>query len=471
MECPVCVSETEIMSISSSCLHGACSKCVTRLRDKPCYYCRDLPGAGRITMKATDYDLFLNKDEDKLLLPSVDPFDVLFGDKYADTYKTFRNIIASKWKAAANQKYNLVCGPCMLAKKYPQVDTTLLTLFYACSPITRRTILDVMVCLCLLYGLRRCNNMLTPIGVYFHFFLNHCTTARGVSEEDQSEVCDFVSNIMHALVYDVPEVDALANFISTNLTSESAAKCACNESQRALDALSGRKEMTDKDSSDFAPFVPSGGNADKRQLAAAAAAPPPAMWANSFKWTQQHTECHQSRNDNDDDASAVNFFTIFTDCEVCDEMMDHANHARLNDMDRDIQLKRRYMNIATAVNVVCCSQSKGYADSLIKHYTQKACELNRLKFINFYSLVKQPHSFTGKTGGVASHLMSELFSSKMSHLCPTYHLACFSHQVIEFDTSASKKTKKEGIQKWAMKVIRRHRQPTIPPMLRSSGSN
>jgi hypothetical protein len=448
MECPICTCETEIVSVSTRCLHGTCKDCAQKLSDKPCYYCRDPTGAARVELNSDDYEAFLAADGP----PRVDPFDVLFTAKYRATYETFRTIISGRWEAAATHTFSSVCGPCLLSQSAPEVDTTLLTLFYACSPITRTTVLDAMTCLSMLYGLRRCTNLLTPIGTYFHFFMNHCTTVRGVAEDDQSAVCDFVTKIMHALVYDVPEVDALSNFITTNLTSEACATCPCNESQRALDTISGRNDGTSTSSSSSSkdvddeeglfPFVPDDAGGQLNE---------PVIWANSYKWSPQGGK----EEDEAEDDAAVNFFSAFTDCPICDEMMDNAANERLRDMDRDITFKRKFMNVATAVSVVCSPMGKTYTDSMIKHYTEPACELNRLKFIHFYSLVKQPHSLTGNSGAPA-HLLSEIFSSKLSHVCPTYHLACFSHQIVSADESQLKKTKRDSIQKWSHKILKRH---------------
>ena len=387
-------------------------------------------------MSAEAYGLFLS--EKGPAVRGADHFEILLGEKYKDTYETFKKIIFGKWSAAATHTYSPTCGPCMLAKSAPEVDPTLLTLFYACAPVTRKTVLDAMVCLSMLYGLRRCCNLVSPLGVYFHFFMHHCATSRGAGEEDQSEVCDFVTRVMHSFVYDVPEVDAMALFINTNLTTESTTACTCNEAQKALDAISGRREVEEETA--YGPFMP-----DFSQQHPGA---PVAGWANSYKWGGGSEDGSTA-----DDDSVVDFFSIFTDCRICDEMVDYRSHERLRSEDKAIALNREFMNVSTAVSVACQPSGRDYTDWMIRHYTDAACGLNRLKFINFYSLVKQPQSLKS---GAASHLLSELFSSKRSYLCPVYHLACLSHRILSAEESLQKKTKKESVQKWAHKVLKRH---------------
>lgn len=441
MECPICLNKTDTISMSSRCLHGTCKDCSEKLRNKSCYYCRDTPNPKRIDLNASIYEAFIVNESPT----QIEPFDVLFGTKYRETYNTIKKVISSKWNAVSTHTFSTVCGVCLLSHAVPEVDLTLLTLFYSCSPITQTTVMDAMVCTAMLYGLRRSINVITPIGVYFHFFLNHCTAVRGVNEEDQSHVCDFVTKIMHALVYDVPEVDALSNFINTN-PSDATSRCPCNTAQKSLDAISGKSELgDDKEDEGGAPFVPDGIARKLRE---------PVVWANSYKWKQIDSGVN---NVDTIDDSTVNFFSVFSDCVICNEMMDSECHARLRDLDRAICFKRNFMNVATAVSVVCQSEGKTYTANMIKHYTDPGCELNRLKFIHFYSLVKQPHSLMGKSAAPA-HLLSELFSSKRSHVCPTYHLACFSYQIISADDSQLKKTKRDSIQKWAHKIIKRHTQ-------------
>lgn len=447
MECPICTNTTNVFSVSTRCLHGACKDCIVKLSHASCHICRDPHGATRIDINATDYDALLGVDE----APRIEPFDVLFSDKYKATYEAFKNIISSKWENSANYTFSSVCGVCILLSQ-SKVDITLLTLFYACAPITRTTVLDAMTCMSMLYGLRKCNTFLTPIGTFFHFFMNHCTTPRGILDGDQSDISDFVTKIMHALVYDVPEVDALSNFITTVLTSEAIVDCPCNEAQLALETVCGRRQEDEEDNDGQLPFVPD--EADEQLTA-------PVVWANSYKWEKCSTNKKDIRGEGDEDISSVNYFTAFTDCSVCNEMMNYALHDRLKDMDRQIQFNRKCMNVATAISVVCDSfKRKADIEDMINHYTDPICELNRHKFIHFYSLVKQPHSLIGKSG-VPTHLLSELFSSKRSHVCPTFHLACFSHKLISADESQLKKTKRDSIQKWAHKIIRRHRQTVV----------
>ena len=429
--------------MSTRCFHGTCTDCRKRLEGKPCYYCRDPPqGAEFKRLPSEDYhNIVLNENR-----PEVRAFDILFGSKHRCTYEVIRDMLRTKWSSVADNDFSKVCRVCMLKQRHPEVDITLLALFYACSTITQTTILDAMTSLCMLYGLRVCAKV-APKDVFFHFFLNHCTTERAADEDDQSEVSDFVIKVMHALTNDVPEIDTMASFISI-LPSDALAQCKCNAAQKSLETISGKRLTTPEKEEDcgISPFVPEGYESKGDRVG----------WDNTYKWSSSR-ESRDNRDDgpDDEDATRVNCLGIFTDCSICDMMMDREAYPDLKDMDERVEARRKYMHVETAVTVVCTEKRRtDILTDMIRHYTNSQCELNRLKFIFFYSLIKQPSSLT--SGPAALHLFNELFSSKLSYLCPTYHLACFSDCIVGADSSQFKKTKRESIQRWTAKIIRRH---------------
>lgn len=437
---------TDEMVVSTRCLHGTCKDCRERLTGKPCYYCRD--PSGGVTFESIphgDYREFILNEGRR---PAVQPFDVLFGSKHRHTYEMVREMLRTKW-SSVNYPFSRVCRVCTLTQQYPEVDITLLGLFYACSTITKTTVLDAMTSLCMLYGLQ-VSAKVSPKDVYFHFFLNHCATKRAVAESDQTGVSDFVTKVMHALTYDVPEIDAMANFISI-LPSDAYGQCKCNSAQKSLATISGRSNVTtevkqeEEDDDGMCPFVPDGHESMNERVG----------WDNSYKWSHGKKPDEKDKDSNDE--TKVDCLSIFSDCTICNMLMDYRAYPDLNDMDELIQMRRKYMNVETAVTVVCTERqrtNKKFIDNMIKHYTNPQCKLNKLRFIYFYSLVKQPSSLM--SGSAALHLFNELFCSKHSYLCPTYHLACFSDCLIKADSSQLKKTKRDTIQKWATKVIRRH---------------
>lgn len=441
MECPICLSETDEFVVCTRCFHGACKKCRDRLHGSPCYYCRNPSNGVSFECMTEDYvDFVINEDRS-----SVHPFDVLLTSKYKRSYEIFRDMIHKKWSSVSEYTFEKVCLVCTLTQKYPEIDITLFSLFYSCSTITRTTIMDILTCLSMVYGIRACSDV-SPKDVYFHFFLNHCSTGRSTSEDDQSGVCDFVTSVMHALIYDVPEVDSVANFINI-LPSDAYLQCKCNSAQTALATIYGKLEDTascDSGVDDgMHPFEPEGQFSSEERI----------CWDNSYKWSTLTKE----KDDCDVDESKVDCLSVFSDCRICNRMMDHSAFHGLNEIDGLIQTRRKHMNIDTAVTVVCVERKhtdKSFITDMINHYTDTQCQLNRLKFIYFYSLVKQPSSLMN--GTATQHLYKELFGNKQSYLCPIYHLACFSDCIVKADSSQLKKTKRDSIQKWASKVIRRH---------------
>ena len=420
-------------------------------KDKPCcYYCRG-PVNKIQTISVEAYQSFVTNEG----LPDVHPFEVLFGLKYRRLYELFRDSLNAKWTKVVDHSFNKVCRVCTLLFKNRWVDVTLLSLFYACSIITRTSVLDAMTCLGMLFGLRSVAQI-SPKDVYFHFFLNHCSTGRAVGETDHSGVSDFVTSIMHALTYDVPEIDAMASFINT-MAADGSNNCGCNEAQVALSTISGKfervsttnrkeeEEEEEEDDDGMSPFVPEEHTSVLEKIG----------WDNSYKWVKK--DASSDKEEEEKEEASVDCLSVFSDCRVCDSMMDYTAYNDLKEMDDQIQLQRKFLNVETAVSVVCAKKNKTdqtFVANMTKHYTSRQCELNRLKFIHFYSLVKQPSSL--KSGPAALHLFRELFGSKRSYLCPTYHLACFSDCIVNADSSQMKKTKRETIQRWATKIFQRH---------------
>lgn len=417
-----------------------------KLKDKPCYYCRG-PINEIQTVSVETYESFITNEN----LPDVHPFEVLFGSKYRRLYELFRYFLNAKWTKVADNSFSKVCQVCTLLHKHQGVDTTLLSLFYACSTITRTSVLDAMTCLGVLFGLRSVAKI-SPKDVYFHFFLNHCSTGRAVGEKDHSGVSDFVTSIMHALTYDIPEIDAIASFINT-MAADGSDKCGCNEAQAALLIVNRKVERADtneeEDADGMSPFVPEERAFVSKKIG----------WDNSYKWVAKKDASQEGEEEEKGEKreALVDCLSVFSDCRVCDSMMDYSAYTDLKEMDDLIQLHRKYMNVETAVSVVCTEKNKTdqtFVAHMTKHYTSHQCELNRLKFIHFYSLVKQPSSL--KSSPAALHLFNELFRSKRSYLCPTYHLACLSDCIVKADSSQMKKTKRESIQRWANKVFQQH---------------
>lgn len=421
------------------------------MKGTSCWYCKS-PVRKIQTISVKAYNSFITNED----LPEVHPFEVLFGSRYRQLYELFRDHLNDKWSKKADHSFSKVCQVCTLFHKHKEVDATLLSLFYACSTITRTTVLDGMTSLIMLFGLRSAGKI-TPKDVYFHFFLNHCSTGRVVRENDHSEISDFVTSIMHALIYDIPEIDSMASFINTMVTDGSS-ECGCNEAQAALSTISGKVERDnpneEEDYDGMSPFVPEEHTSVSEKIG----------WDNAYKWVDP-TKTDSSGQDKKEKEkeepppreALVDCLSVFSDCRICDSMMDHTAHTYLREMDDLINLHCKYVNVETAVSLACTTKTKTDKTSvaqMTKHYTNHQCKLNRLKFIHFYSLVKQPSSL--KSGPTALHLFNELFNSKRSYLCPTYHLACFGDCIVKADSSQMKKTKREAIQRWATKIFQHH---------------
>ena len=407
--------------------------------------------------------------------PPISAFDVLFSGRVRGAYETAREIIAKKWTNRQDYQHTEVCSVCLLRAKAPSVDITLLNLFYSCSTLTQNLILDAITCLHFLYGWNACQDI-SPKDVYFHFFLHHCDTKKSSTDfHHKAYISDFVCKMLHSIVFDFPEIDELANFVTT-IANEAYAGCVCNTSKQVLstiqeggeDALregggaakfgrnarDGGVDDDEDDDDDGGLFVP----ADIADTATTTRV----RWENSYKWDYTppvQPDPKQPKDGADDDVTplAVNCLRAFHNCKVCNAMMCLEKHEKLSEIAGLVSKYRESTNVSTAVVKACrvMRMTAEETEDMRAHYESPECEFNRLKFIHFYSLVKQPSSLMNPVA--AQHLFLELFSTKKSYLCPTYHLACLCDTVAREDKSNLKSTKRHTIQKWSQKMMDRHR--------------
>jgi len=459
MECYVCVNAVHDMMMSPNCLHVTCLTCHKQLKDKPCSYCRGDLGVC-IKVSAKDYHCFNPTDDEATPdLPSPTAFEILFTPEYKVMYLLFKSILKTKWTSKTDYNYNPVCQVCMMQHSYPDVNIALLNLFYACATITQDVILDALTCLNMMYGWRRCCNRIAPKDVFFHFFINHCGTAKLPGHMNGfSDTADFVNQMLHSVVYDCPEIDNISNFITNIIENGGGKQCPCNTAHNNLVSIQTQPCTTGAgdDEDDYEPFVPD---------SVLSAAKDKVRWNNDYKWsdTEATDECvdEKSAGDDDDEAGkprtlAVDCLRVYLNCDVCTSMMDVNQYAGILNLDTRVQAGFQSKNISTSVYVIC--QEEGYdqkrTDTMLVHYTNPLCKMNRVKFINFFSLVKQPESLTSNE--IVEYLFKELFHSKQSYVCPNYHLACICDKVVNIDSSEFKKTKRNQILRWSARVIQKH---------------
>lgn len=445
MNCEVCLEPPEEFAVNTNCFHGTCADCDGKLKDC-CPFCRGPRSEVYVTVPAEAYETIFGKDVE------VAAFDALFTDVHRAAYEAVREILAERWTKTTGYEYSPLCGVCMLRDRIPEVDVTLINLFFACSTITQTTVLDAMTVLCLVFGIQSCSGI-APKDVYFHFFINHCDTKRSHHEDEgDTRVADFTCQMLHSLVYDFPEIDAVSDF-TTALMTEAYCGCTCNSSKRVLksmkenDPTSSRRGPVPDDDDLFIPDEVASANKEIRQ-----------RWDNGFKWTHSLPATEGTEDEAAADGTmAVDCLAVYSKCGVCNDMMSCEHRARLTDVDAAVEEYTRYTNVATAVKKACVrlQYPPDRVEEMTAHYTSPACELNRLKFIHFYSLVKQPSSLRNPVA--AQHLFTELFTSKRAHVCPTYHLASVCDRIIKLDTSQLKRTKRVAIQKWVNKILERHR--------------
>lgn len=455
MECDVCAGPTDTVMMSLNCHHVVCIKCFQKLSSKPCSFCRG-PLGKCVQIPVQTYESFVRSKEDGKDRAAAEPFDVLFTSAHRVDYLMTRSMIEMKWSCMTDYTHTDVCSVCLLQHAREDIDITLLNLYYACATITRKTVLDAMTCLHLIYGWRSCKH-LSPKDVFFHFFINHCNTKSGFSEEEHySTTADFVCNILHALIYDIVEIDSIASFINL-INTDSQSKCPCNTAQRVLPNVRGNGGnkrtvyIEEMEECDDGPFVPADIMQQSKDFL---------RWDNAYKWNRADPPPDpvvETEEQKDEQATLmVNCLQIYSDCETCNDMMDHTKYVSIHSLDESVQSNKGFMNTATSVHVEC--KKRGYSrtqtETLMKHYSDPICELNRKKFINFHSLVKQPSSLTNRVA--VTHLYNELFASKRSYMCPFYHLAALCDRIVKSDKSQFKKTKRDSIQRWATKTIGRH---------------
>lgn len=452
MECPLCLDErVETVSVFSNCCHFVCKTCASSPNmGALCPVCRGEMG------KTLDYpaDVFSTLTSDGS--SEFTPFDVLFSLRCKDLYEMTRNILVLKWTEKKEFTYTDVCGVCLLKQRRPEVNITLLNLFYACATITRNTVLDAMTCLLILFGRGACLS-LSPKDVYFHFFLNHCDTKKGAFDcPTHTPVADFVCRTHHSMIYDIPEVDSLAHFITT-IHVESFIACECNESQHVLKIMhegeGGTGSHNSSDPDECGLFIPTVSETDLVTNNNTVG------WGNGYKWTFEVPDVECGCEDGEDEVQhmSVDCLKVFSNCRVCTDMMEVNSNRRLTDVNRLVTQYCEFTNVPTAVHMACTELNfpSKEIDDMTAHYTSPTCELNRRRHIHFYSLVKQPSALMNPVS--TQHLFSELFSCKRSYLCPTYHLACICDKISDLDKSSLKRTKRDTINKWAKKILERHR--------------
>ena len=157
--------------MSPNCLHVICLDCYKRVHNQPCSFCRGVMGPC-IKIPAKDYVCF-STTEKATEKPTPTAFDVLFTPEYKVMYLLFKNILKTKWSSKNEYCYNPVCKVCMLQHMYPDVNITLLSLFYACATITQGIILDALTCINLMYGWHQCEKVAPKV----HSFISLSTIA------------------------------------------------------------------------------------------------------------------------------------------------------------------------------------------------------------------------------------------------------------------------------------------------------
>ncbi|KAK3757042.1 hypothetical protein RRG08_062911 [Elysia crispata] len=448
------------MGLLPNCLHYMCVECCEKHLDPLCPLCKEPKGSKGVMIYPSEVVAQMPINTHDALKSSA--FEVLFSSNVKDVYRMIRDILVRRWSSITQYDHSPVCGVCILRQKYPDVDITLLNLFFASATITRTSILDAMVCLYLLYGKNPCLS-LSPNDVFFHFFLNHCDTGRGALDINYSwsRVADFVCLIHHSLVYDISEVKEIATFIG--MMSECKLSCDCNDSKHVLSNIQDRdqdsKQQYDKneaeDNNDVGLFIP-----DENRAYVASTI----TWDNAYKWDYIPTDNDDGGDKLDGDGDeaqhlSLNCLKIFSDCKVCTDMMCVKNTALIKKVDDLVTKFAVNTNTATAVQMACVKMqlSGELTNAMAIHYKSTDCRMNRLRYFHFYSLVKQPMSLMNSDN--VRHLFKELFSYKRSYLCPNYQLACACEKVVALNTNSCNRTNKDTIKKWARKIMDRH-EPT-----------
>ena len=356
-------------------------------------------------------------------------FDILFTRKHIEVYTAVREMLKIKWTNKSDYSHEKLCNVCMLQEEFKNsINISLLYLFYSCSTITRTTILDALVSLCMTYGWNNCK-LISPKDIYFHFFLNHCHTPV-VPGTGFSSHANFVCSVMNDLIFDCANIDNILEYICNNVSNVS--KCNCNSCHSKLAITSVNEE--DEEEEETVVFIPKHMKQTNTIL----------RCDNSYKWSTQNWNIDNIPSD----TLLVNCFKVFSDCPICDSMMDFSFRDKFVVIDQAI-LSNTKCNIETAIQKVCKDNkfTEDQVQYLITHYTSSTCKLNTLKYINFYSLIKQISSLN--SNDFVEHITTQLFQYKSSFLCPLYHLTCLCEIIVESDKSQLRKTSRNKIGKWA----------------------
>lgn len=438
MECDICASPTEDVVVPLTCYHALCPECYKRLKTRPCSFCRAEDAlSSALQMPFRTYQrLFVDGSADL----AVTSFDALLSESVKEDYMVVREVLDRKWRAVADYAHSDICAVCMSAVKHG-LDLSLFDLYYACATVTRATVLDCLTSMYLRFGRAVCKDI-SPRDAVFHFFHNHCDIAGGGSE-DFSATADFVSRTHHALLYDMAEVDDISNFI--NLLGDTST-CGCNTVMDVINTVRGGT-TTQGEGSCTGPYVPTEIMRDVRASEG--------RINTSYRWVKGNEEDTRQQTTTTP-TMVIDCLQIYSDCEICDRMMDPEYTGDLLALDTAVVSSKGSRNITTAVHLVSAARKydREATGALLRHYTDPMCGLNMTRFISFHSLVK--HSSSLRNSDFVAHLYEELFPSRRSPVCPVYHLAVICDKVVKADKSQLKKTKRDYINKWASRVIARH---------------
>lgn len=473
MDCNICNEHTKTVcvSLACSCMYTTCDTCFLRMKGpddrRLCPICKAC--AERYATLPADVMSKLDKEVVPGSEKAMNEYDVLFTDRHKDVYDVVRGYLAEKWSRVSDYRHQHECQVCKL--KYGRFDCPLVELFFACSTLTRVTVLDCMTTLFMLYGTGVCAN-LTPQDIYFHFFLYHCATIKNPmckNNDINHKAANFIGTVSDSILYYCPNMDDIASFI-TNIPADAYGTCLCDASKNVIATLhekqqSARQTKGNDSEDDNRLLIPvtTVGNSDDESTRTTR------CWNNQYKWngddipnTSTPEDISGADGDTSDKADSaggevcVNCFQAYSDCPVCTDMMSPQKYPFLAEFNTRLLKAMDFVNVQTAVERVGDEMSCGakMKADLKVHYTSTSCMLNRIRHIDFYSLTKDPQCL--RTPAATNHLFQTIFRNKSSFLCPLSHLAAVSEVIADGDTSANKKTKRDNVKRWVTKILNRH---------------
>lgn len=442
------------------CIHTVCSTCIQRLQTCPLCRVKISRHVPYVLPKRVITQLMAGEPT------TLSQFNALFAAP-KHLYELTRMRLNDTWtKLKDGPTYEAVCAVCVM-----NIDLTLFDLFYACAPLTKAVLLDCFTCLHLAFGSKQCKYV-TPKDVYFHFFLNHCNVGgRRVARDNVADMTCFSLHSMQYDIMDLAKLNADIKLMDVEFTGGGMCDCAraknliteaavtekeCGTGTTALDV-----DRHDGEPSFFIPGISSGGS---NQSAT------DVLHTNNYRWILQEEESrniedHENKDSKEDENTAVDCLILYSQCQLCSEMLDTSKFER-NDRIDDLLVRRRgRKNLATTIRLMLMKDRSIIDDNdsntkdsmearLNHHYTDPNCALNRYKYVRFHRIVKHMSTLANKT--FVSHLMGEMFPDGSHVVCPVYHLAVLCLRVIEMDDSPHKKTKRGDLDKWAHRVLKRH---------------